>query len=294
LAHSQTEDLFALDTYLSNVDWGRTELISYDTAKGQRLQAALILPPGYEPGQRYPTLVWVYGGYMVRGLDDYWLDPFLPGIYNLQLYAARGYAVLIPSMPLPSRSERKNVYDALGEGVLPAVDKLVELGIADPQRVGVMGQSFGGYSVYGLISQTDRFKAAVAMAGITDLRSHFGQFSPLARGYPGIEHEMSDNWAEMDLWGLDGPPRQGEQGYDANSPLTQVDRVHTPLLMIHGDLDNRGSVEQAEQFFYGLYAQGKTAKLLRYGGESHSLAQSPANVRDIFQETISWLDKYLQ
>jgi len=294
LSASRNEKLLSLDTYLSGIEWGRIEIINYNSDSGEPLQGAVILPPRYHPGRRYPTLVWVYGGYKVRGSNDYWLDPFLPGIYNLQLYAAQNYLVLIPSMPLPARSERQNVYDSLTNGVLPAIDKLVKLGIADPERVGVMGQSFGGYSVYGLVTQTDRFKAAVAIAGITDLRSHFGQFSPLARGYSGIEHEMSDNWAEMDLWGLYGPPQQDEWGYDANSPLTHVDRVHTPLLMVHGDLDIRGSVQQAEQFFYGLYAQGKTAKLIRYGGESHSLGQSPANVRDVFKEIIDWFDKYLR
>ena len=293
LESSETSDLLELDTDLSEVEWGRTQAISYDTRKGQPVQGTVILPPTYVSGRRYPMLVWVYGGYMSTGTNDYWTDPFLPGLYNLQLYAAQGYVVLIPSMPLPSRSERADVYDALPDGVLPAVDKLIALGIADPKRVGVMGQSFGGYSVYGLVTQTDRFKAAVAIAGITDLRAHFGDFDPLASGYVGIDQEKSDNWAEMDLWGRHTPPVQDERGYETNSPITYVDRVQTPLLMVHGTLDDRGSIQQAEEFFYGLYAQGKTAKLLRYGGESHSIAQSPANVRDAFHEIVAWFDKYL-
>lgn len=288
-------ELLHLDRFMADIDWGATRLIDYRGEDGQALKGAVILPPGYRAGKRYPTLVWVYGGHMVRSLDgDYWLDPFMPGIYNLQLYAARGYVVLVPSMPLPRREGRRDVSVHLTTGVLPAIDRLVELGIADPDRLGVFGQSFGGYSVYALVARTDRFKAAVAMAGITDLASHYGQFDPLARGYPGIAHEMSDNWAEMPIFGEQVAPWLDPTGYARNSPLTYVDRVHTPLLMIHGSLDMRGASAQAEQFFYALYQQGKTARLLRYGGESHSLANSPANVRDIFTQTVGWFDTYLR
>lgn len=109
-----------------------------------------------------------------------------------------------------------------------------------------------------------------------------------------IDHEKSDNWAAIDQFGAQVPPWQDAAGYARNSPLTYVDRVHVPRLLIHGDADIRGPQTQAEQFFYSLYAQGKTAELLRYGGESHGLRQSPANVRDIFARTLGWFDHYLK
>jgi dipeptidyl aminopeptidase/acylaminoacyl peptidase len=83
------------------------------------------------------------------------------------------------------------------------------------------------------------------------------------------------------------------RGYTVNSPLTYAKGVSAPLLLIHGDADIRGNQSQAEQFFYSLYAQGKTAELRRYGGEGHGLSQSPANVRDAFERTIAWFDRYL-
>jgi dipeptidyl aminopeptidase/acylaminoacyl peptidase len=168
------------------------------------------------------------------------------------------------------------------------------MGITDPDRVGVMGQSFGGYSVYALIAQSDRFRAAVAMAGVTDIIGFYGQFDPLARGYPGIAHEKSANWIVNAQFGLQAPPAEAAADYWRNSPLAYVDRVRTPLLMIHGEHDIRGPASQAELFFQSLYSQGKTARLLRYGGESHSLAQSPANVRDALRETIGWFDLYVK
>jgi dipeptidyl aminopeptidase/acylaminoacyl peptidase len=293
MADGESRDLLVLNSFLGRVDWGRRQLIDYKDGAGTALKAIAILPPDYRPGRRYPTLAWVYGGYTVRSVDDFMSSLSMPGIYNLQLYAARGYVVLVPSMPLDRSGDRHDVYTQIPNGLMPALDRLAELGIADPDRLGVFGQSFGGYSVYALVSQTDRFKAAVAMAGITDLASNYNEFDPTARGYPGIEHEKSDNW-QINPWDAPAPPWKDLAIYTRNSPLSYVDRVKTPLVLIHGSADIRGSQTQAEQFFYGLYAQGKTAKLLRYGGESHSLAQSPANVRDIFAETIAWFDRYVK
>lgn len=294
LAEGRSHDLLTLDAQMSTIDWGHTQLIDYLGSDGTRLKGAVILPPDYQRGRRYPTLAWIYPGYHVGDLDDYFLDPFLPGIYNLQLYAACGYVVLIPTMPLPKREGRNDVYTPVYKELMPAIDRLVAMGIADPDRLGVMGQSGGGYDVYALVTQTNRFKAAAAFAGITDLTSHYGQFAPMARGYPGIEHEMSDNWAEIDIFGRHASPFADPAGYAFNSPLSHADKVSTPLLMVHGDMDMRGASGQAEEFFYALYDQGKTAKLLRYGGESHSLAQSPANIRDIFTQTIDWFDRYVK
>jgi dipeptidyl aminopeptidase/acylaminoacyl peptidase len=294
-ASGDRRDLLSLNAHLAAVDWGRTMLIDYAGEDGQPLKAALILPPDYREGQRYPTIAWVYPGYRVRGLDGYFLDPYMAGFYNLRLYAARGYVVLIPSIPLARGEQGADFLPDLARGVLPAVDRLVALGIADPARLGLLGQSFGGYGVYGLVTQTNRFRAAVALAGITDFTGFYTQFAATARGYPGIEHEKSFNWAllEAGQLRLGMPPYRDYSRYWRNSPLAFVDRVETPLLLIHGEQDERAPMSQAESFFYGLYRQGKTARLLRYWGENHGLSQSPANVRDIFEETVRWFDRYL-
>jgi len=295
LVSAQRRELLAIDTHLADVDWGATMAIAYRAGDGSPLAGEVILPPGYRKDRRYPVIVWVYGGYVSHGLDrSYWLNPYMPGIYNLQLYAAQGYVVLIPSMPLVRDAATNDPYMQLSNGVLPAIDRLIELGIADGDRIGVMGQSFGGYSVYSLITQTTRFKAAAALAGVTDLAQTHLQFDPSARGYPGIEHEKSNNWSIIEAAnGLAVPPYEDPARYWRNSPIAYVDRVQTPLLLVHGEFDMRGAMTQADTFFYALYRQGKTARLLRYWGESHSLAQSPANVRNIVGEIIAWFDRYL-
>ncbi|MBT2244175.1 S9 family peptidase [Sphingobium sp. BHU LFT2] len=295
LSSGEERELFRFNEHLADVRWGRATSIDYVSADGKPLIGEVILPPDYHPGLRYPTLVWVYGGYVSRGIEQsYWLNPYMPGLYNLQLYAAHGYVVLIPSMPMKRDGPKNDSYEDIPKGVLPAIDKLVELGIADGDRLGVFGQSYGGYSVYSLITQTHRFKAAVAMAGVTDLAQAYLQFDPLARGYQGIEHMKSVEPFIMEVGnGMGVPPYEDQALYWRNSPIAYVDRVETPLMLIHGELDMRGAMAQAETFFYGLYRQGKKARLLRYWGESHSLAQSPANIRDIVSQTLRWFDQHL-
>ncbi|MDP9413486.1 MAG: prolyl oligopeptidase family serine peptidase [Pseudomonadota bacterium] len=291
---SPARDLLSLNTHLADVAWGRSMLIDYAAGDGQSLKAAVILPPGYREGQRYPVITWIYPGNVVRSLETFFLNPHMPGLYNLQLYAAAGYVVLIPSMPIQRDRLKNDSYADLPNGVLPAVDRLVSLGIADPGRVGVFGQSLGGYGVYGLVTQTNRFKAAVAIAGMTDVAQFHGQFDPTARGYPGIEHEKSANWSIVESgMGFGVPPYEDQAFYWRNSPLSYVDRVETPLLLIHGQLDKRATMAHAETFFSELHRQGKTARLLRYWGDDHALARSPANIRDVVGETLRWFDRYL-
>lgn len=289
-----SEKLNELNGHLAKRRWGQKQLIEYKGFGGKPRKAVVILPPDYQPGRRYPTLLWVYWGYEVRSLDgDYSTDRYMPGFYNLHLYAAQGYVVVVPSMPVPPPEETKESLLNLSSDVLPAVDNLVAAGITDANRVGIFGQSGGGYTVAALLTQTDRFRAGVAIAGITDLNSFAGEFDLMARGYPGIEHEKSVNADISTRFGLSQPPYKNGESYSLVSPLTYVDRVKTPLLLLHGELDMRGSTTQSERFFQALYTSGKTAQIVRYGGESHSIAQSPANIRDVFARTLEGFARHL-
>jgi dipeptidyl aminopeptidase/acylaminoacyl peptidase len=293
-AGGQTLELLALNRHLANVDLGRTIIFDYSGGGGRPLKAAVLLPPGYRDGDRLPVIIWVYGGYTVQGPDDYFLDPYMPGIYNLRLYAAKGYAVLIPSIPL-KRDGTQDHLPALAPAVLPAIDKLAAMGIADPARVGVMGQSYGGYTALGLATQTGRFRAVIAIAALSDLAAFHGAFDSTARGYPGIEHEKSANGLIAEVGGaaMQVPPYVDPDRYRRNSPLAFVDRVTAPVLLVHGEQDSRGSMYQSEAFFTELWRQGKTARILRYWGEDHALGASPATVRSVVDEIIRWFDKYL-
>lgn len=290
-----SQTLLSLDDHLAGIDWGNVQIIDYITKSGLAVKGQLILPPGHRPGMRHPLLVWVYPGTMIRNRGGYWDDPFLPGIYNLQLYAAQGYAVLVPTMPFKWASGKQPIYEMMEDGVLPGVDRVVAMGIADPPRIGLFGQSFGGYAVFALVSQTDRFAAAVAMSGFTDLTTNHGAFDPGAVGWPGIAQDKSPAANVLQVGnGMGVAPYADPAQYAANSPLTYVGRVRTPLLMAHGSLDVFSTTDQAEAFFTELDRQGKPARLLRYEGENHSLAGSPANVRHLFGEIVAWFDRYLK
>lgn len=281
--------------HLAEVTWGERRMIDYRHADGTALKMAVLLPTDYDPARRYPTLLWVYGGYSPSGIDDFFLDPHMSGLYNLQLYASRGYVVAIPAIPIPRRDAPGEPLAAFPGGVLPAIDKLVELGITDNDRVGVFGQSFGGYTVSALVAQTDRFRAAAAIAGATDIATNYGAFDPAARGWPGIEQDMAANGPiyERGL-GFKIDPATDPALYHRNSPLTLADRIHTPLLLIHGELDTRAPLSQPEALYSLLRRKGRPARLLRYWGENHSLANSPANIRDITRELIDWFDFHLK
>lgn len=278
--------------FLNEIAQGEFRRIEYRGLDGQDLKGWVILPVNYEAGKRYPLVTWVYAGMIVGERPSHMAQLNMPHSLNQQLLAARGYAVLIPSMPLKAEGETTDPYLELTKGVLPAVDKVIELGIADSKRLAVMGQSYGGYSTYGLITLTNRFQAAISLAGIADLTSLYGQFDVRFR-YDEFANErlFYQAWNEGGQGRMGRAPWQDVGRYLRNSPLFYVERVQTPLLIIQGDLDYV-AIQQGEEFFTALHRQGKRARFARYWGEDH-VFQSPANVRDMWQQIYTWLDEHL-
>jgi dipeptidyl aminopeptidase/acylaminoacyl peptidase len=282
----------AANAFLADISEGQTRKIEYRGLDGQDLKAWLILPVGYREGTRSPLVTWVYAGSVVGDKPTVLANLNEAISLNLQLLAAHGYAVLIPSMPLGPEGVTGDPYMELSKGVLPAVDKVVELGIADPKRLGVMGQSYGGFSTYGLVTQTTRFQAAIALAGLADLASLYGQFDARERydAFP-QENLFYMFLAESGQERLGNPPWKDFGRYLRNSPIFYVDRVETPLMIIQGDMDYV-AMQQGEQFFMSLYRQNKRAEFVRYWGEGHVL-EGPANIRDMWRRIYGWFDEFL-
>jgi dipeptidyl aminopeptidase/acylaminoacyl peptidase len=237
-------------------------------------------------------VTWVYAGQEYPSekpspLTQIDFDHYL----NLQLLAARGYIVLMPSMPLKDVGEASDPYTELTKGVLPAVDQAIASGYADPKRLGLMGQSYGGYSTYGLVTQTNRFQAAIALAGFSDLISIYGTFIAQLR-YESSPQEVffQESIAETGQNRMGNPPWKDLGRYLRNSPIFYADRVETPLLIVQGDLDGE-PIQQGEEFFTALYRQGKRARFVRYWGEEHFL-DSPANIRDFWHRAYAWFDEF--
>ena len=272
-----------LNPHLEDVALGKARLISWQTTTGEQARGAVLLPADYRDGQRVPLISYVYPGWSLSEVLHDW-DNY-SGILHPQLLASRGYAVLMPDTP----AKELGVPDArLTTAVLLAVNEAVRLGIADPNRLGVMGHSGGGAAVNRIITETGRFKAAVSAAGTSDAASHFGQLRLWPDGSPDMYGLHNEEGA------LGGPPWERPFDYVAASPVFFLDRVETPLLLIYGIEDDAVGVEQGGEMFVGLRRLEKEVTLLRYHGEGHVPTNySEANRRDLVGRVLAWFDQHL-
>ena len=288
------QERLAINRHVQDIADPKRTLIRYVGADGDSLTGLLLLPHGYSSNRRYPLVVWIYPGQAVSDTTSY---SFLYGkqsvvFINLSLFLARGYGVLIPSVPVPPDGAEGDLYSEIPKGVLPAVDRAVEVGGVDPHRVGVIGHSLGGYSASSLISYTKRFKAAVAIAAPTNFLSLYGTFWATQRSddYP-HEELFQAALAESGQLLLNAPPWDDPWRYLLNSPVTWVNRIETPLMLIQGDLDYV-PLQQGEELFTSLYRLGRTSTFVRYWGEGHSV-ETPANLRDMWHRIFQWFDEHM-
>ncbi len=283
LKTGESRRLASLNPWLERGRIGSNRLVEYRDADGAGRQAFLLLPPGYVEGQQLPMIVIVYGGDMgSQRIHSFQLLACLC-LADVHLYSSHGYAVLLPDIPLGPRDPRRGI----PRGVLPAVNRVVELGIADPARIGVLGHSYGGYSVLALITQTEMFAAAVCSAGAVNLTSFYGALS-----------DAGDTswlgWCESGQARLGGSLWERRDAYIENSSLFYLDRVTTPLLLLSGDADP-GAFTQAGETFSALRRLGQRVELRNYRGEGHWPGSwSEPNLRDVLDRTLAWFDEHLK
>jgi dipeptidyl aminopeptidase/acylaminoacyl peptidase len=242
------------------------------------------LPLNYRPDQRYPLVVYAYGGVSLSDhLDRFGLAGSGPA--NMQLLATRGYAVLLPDAPQQMGTPMLD----LAKAILPGVNKAIEIGIADPDRLAVMGHSYGGYTTLALIVQTGRFKAAISIAGESDLIGSYGEMAEDASAY-GVAI------AERGQGAMGGTPWERRESYIENSPFFYFDRIQTPLLIVQGSRDTAVAPFLGDQIFVALRRLGKKAEYARYEGEEHSPSQGWTydHQVDLSYRIIRWLDSNLK
>lgn len=255
---------------------GSARLIRWASTRGEALRGALLLPANYQPGRRYPLIVQIYGGsYGSQYVNRFGL--FLASAQlNAQLFAAHGYAVLYPDIPLHEFTPLKDYASA----VLPGVDKVIELGIADPEKLAVTGQSFGGYGTLALLVQTTRFKAAIATNSAP---------SNFFAAYPSSDMNWM-NYYEHGQSRMGGTPWEQHQRYLENSPFFQFDKITTPLLIQRGDQDPISL--DSRSVFNSLKRLGKDVVFLEYAHEGHAL-QQPQHIVDYWRRVYEFLDRYI-
>lgn len=257
--------------------WGKSESVVW-TSDGFRVQGWLLYPEQFDPGKRYPMVVSIHGGPAGERA------PAWPSVhFDLSAMAGLGYFVFFPN-PRGSYGEgeaftRANVKD-FGYGdlrdILSGVDAVVKKAPIDESRIGVAGWSYGGYMTMWTVTQTHRFRAAVAGAGIANWLSYYGENS-------------IDEWM-MPYFGAsvyDDP-----KVYEKSSPMTFIKQVKTPTLVVVGERDGECPAPQSFEFWHALKNQGVATELVVYPGEGHSFRESK-NRLDVLRRTLAWFDRYL-
>ena len=281
--YSNPRKLTTSNPSLDKYTFGRARRISWRSIDGQELYGALLLPAGYAQGCSYPLVVSVYGGSRPsRSANSFAIDHD-DGVLNKQILATRGYAVLFPDVPIDGPNPRSSLL----KSVMPAIEAVVNLGVAHPDRIGIMGESYGGYSALSLLTDSARFRAAVAIASITNLFDQYNIVDDNGQS-PWV------GWAEHSQGHMPGSPWQYRNAYIENSPVFSADRIATPVLLFHGSNDGIPK-ENSRQMFSALRRLGKTAVYVEYPDSTHMPQDWPQEwQRDFMTRYISWLDGYLK
>jgi dipeptidyl aminopeptidase/acylaminoacyl peptidase len=267
------------------------------TVGKRKLNGFVLWPPDAKKDAKLPAVVTVYGGTVYGEQQPRSSKPAVDmPIFSGQLLAAEGYAVIYASTPL-GRGADSDQPAQLAEAVVAAIDALAAGGRIDPRRVGVIGHSYGGFSTAALLAQrSDRFKAGISLAGTYDFlygwgtRSFQSIFSDQTLGHGMLAAKLQEEGQ-----GQFGKPFwEIPDAYIRNSPIFHVDKLNSPLLMLHGDLD-MGSTDLAgaERMYTALVRAGKKPTLVRYWGEGH-IAQSASVMRDQWMRITKWLGYYLK
>lgn len=265
----------ALNPAFDTVALAGTRRVEWRDDSGRALEGTLLLPPGREEGARVPLVVEVYGGRDgAAALHDF--------DRTRQLLATHGFAVLVPDIPLEAGAPARGHVEA----AVPGVDRVVDLGLADPDRIGVFGHSYGGYGTLVLLARTDRFAAGVASASHGDMAGMFGRLP--------LDGTSRTRWAVSGQGRMGATPWEDPTAYVENSPLFRLDRIRAPLLLLHGAEDRNTPVHLAGATFTGLRHLGRTVVLARYEGEDHWWGDwSLPNQLDYWTRVLEWFDEHL-
>jgi dipeptidyl aminopeptidase/acylaminoacyl peptidase len=267
--------------FQSNYAWGREELIEYKNSHNERLQGALFYPAGYDSAKKYPMIVYMYEK-LSDNLHRY-SPPSERNYYNVSAMNAHGYFVLEPDILFKPRDPGVSVADC----VTAAAKRVIQMGVIDPKRIGIMGHSWGGFDTTYLATRTTNFfAAAVAGAPITDLVSNYGN------------HHWSIGIAETDhietgQQRMEVPLYEDLQAYIRNSAVFGVSTMTTPLLIEVGDSDGTVFFHQGVELYNIARRAKKEVVLIEYAGEDHGLRKK-ANQIDYQRRIFQWFGHYLK
>ena len=266
---------------LSQVDLCDIEEVNFTGPSGDELDGWILKPPGFDPGQKYPSILEIHGGPLAQ-YGHYFMHEF-------HYLAAQGYVVYF-SNPRGGQGygeeHARAIWGRWGsrdyEDIMAWTDYVAAQPYIDKERMGVTGGSYGGYMTCWIIGHTDRFAAAAAQRTVTNFISMWGS---------------SDmNWHFQLLTGSDQAPFENVQQAWDRSPMKYIGNATTPTLLIHSEQDLRTPIEQSEQAYVALKRLGVDTEFVRFPGESHGLSRIGRTDRRIVRlnHILRWMDKYLK
>ncbi len=276
----ETRKLTQVNPQMAEFAWGESELVEWHSLDGTPLQGVLLKPGDYEPGKRYPVLVYYYELSAQRMYE--FNQPVVNHRPCFPLYTSNGYALFLPDV----RYEVGRPGLSATKCLVPGVQKLIDMGIADPKGVGLHGHSWSGYQTAFVITQTNIFAAAIAGAPVSNMTSAYSGIrweSGLARQF---QYEKGQSRIGRTLW-------EAPQSYIENSPVFFADRIQTPLLIQFGDEDGAVPWYQGIELYLAMRRLGKDCIFLQYHGEPHHLQKYPNKV-DYAIKMKEYLDHYLK
>ncbi|MBK0368628.1 S9 family peptidase [Flavobacterium agrisoli] len=262
--------------------WGHSEMIHYKDYQNNTSSGALFYPAGYNPKKKYPMVVYIYE--KLSHKVHHYITPSSRSTngFNIAHLTSNGYFVLMPDIYY----ERGNTGISTTQCVESAVKEVIEKGLVDSFRVGIMGHSFGGYEVDFIITNSTMFAAAVSGAGVSDN----------IRGYLTVNSEFNNAeiWRfENQQYRMKGSFYEDKESYLRNSPVFNANKVNTPILIWTGKNDNNVKPEQSTAFFLALRRLNKKSVMLQYPNEGHTLlSKNPQE--DLNNKIMEWFDYYLK
>jgi dipeptidyl aminopeptidase/acylaminoacyl peptidase len=271
-----------VDAFQSDYAWGKQVLMPYTNKRGDKLQMMLTYPADYQPGKKYPMVVYYYEK-LSDGFHNY-VTPNDRNPYNTTVFSQNGYFVLRPDIVFQARNPGYSGLDCVTSAVSAVLSKVPDI---DTKRVGNMGHSWGGYqSAFYAVHNHGVFAATIAGAPLTDLISMYGYTSGNS-GLPETGHyETSQERMQVPLW-------EDPQAYIRNSTVFSVDSLQTPLLLEEGDADGNVNHFQSEELYNFGRRLGKTVVYLVYEGENHNVAR-PESQADYLHRQLEWFGHYLK
>ncbi|MCE7991518.1 MAG: S9 family peptidase [Roseivirga sp.] len=241
----------------SEYNWGTSELVKWTSLDGLELTGMLIKPENFDPNKKYPMIVNFYEK-SSNGLYGHRAPAPGRSTINYSFYTSRGYIIFNPDVYYRIGYPGESAYNC----VIPGVTSLIEKGFVDKDNIGVQGHSWGGYQIAYLVTKTDIFKAGEAGAVVPNMISAYGGI----RWWTGLVRQFQYEHTQSRIGGT---PWEYPARYVENSPIFNIDKINTPLLVMHNDADGHVPWYQGIEFFTALRRLGKPSWFLNYNGEPH-------------------------